>query len=133
MEPDQYDNPLVRRYASAEMSRIWSPQRKFSTWRRLWVALAEAQQELGLPIRDDQLAEMRAHVDEVDFAAAAQYERQLRHDVDDSCPVGPDGRRAHTHDYAEGGCRQVKDCELTANLGWATPGTGSAMVMARGG
>lgn len=59
--------------------------------------------------------------------------RQLRHDVDDSCPVGPDGRRAHTHDYAEGGCRQVKDCELTANLGWATPGTGSAMVMARGG
>jgi len=57
--------------------------------------------------------------------------RQLRHDADDSCPIGPDGRR-HTYDYAEGGCRQVKDVELTANLGWGTPGMGSAMVMARG-
>jgi acetyl-CoA acetyltransferase len=59
--------------------------------------------------------------------------RQLRHDVDDSCPMGADGKRQHTYDYSEGGCRQVKGCELTANLGWAMPGTGSAMVMARGG
>jgi acetyl-CoA acetyltransferase len=58
--------------------------------------------------------------------------RQLRHDADDSCPVGPDGKRKHTYDYGEGGCRQVERCELTANLGWATPGTGSAMVMRRG-
>jgi acetyl-CoA acetyltransferase len=58
--------------------------------------------------------------------------RQLRHDVDDSCPVGADGKRQHTYDYSEGGCRQVKDVELSANLGWATPGTGSAMVMRRG-
>ena len=58
--------------------------------------------------------------------------RQLRHDVDDSCPVGPDGRRQHTYDYSEGGCRQVRDCEVSANLGWGTPGIGSAMVMARG-
>jgi acetyl-CoA acetyltransferase len=58
--------------------------------------------------------------------------RQLRHDVDDSCPVGPDGKRQHTYDYSEGGCRQVKDVEISANLGWATPGTGSAMVMRRG-
>ncbi len=58
--------------------------------------------------------------------------RQLRHDVDDSCPVGPDGKRRHTHDYKEGGCRQVKGAEVTANLGWAMPGTGSAMVMRRG-
>jgi acetyl-CoA acetyltransferase len=58
--------------------------------------------------------------------------RQLRHDADDSCPVGPDGKRKHTYDYGEGGCRQVEHCELTANLGWATPGTGSAMVMRRG-
>ncbi|MDP6707811.1 MAG: hypothetical protein QF893_15815 [Alphaproteobacteria bacterium] len=57
--------------------------------------------------------------------------RQLRHDIDDSCPIGPDGKRQHTYDYAEGGCRQVKDAELTANLGWAIPGTGSAMVMRR--
>ena len=58
--------------------------------------------------------------------------RQLRHDVDDSCPVGADGKRRHTYDYKEGGCRQVKTCEVTANLGWAMPGTGSAMVMRRG-
>ena len=58
--------------------------------------------------------------------------RQLRHDVDDSCPVGADGKRKHTYDYKEGGCRQVKTCEVTANLGWANPGTGSAMVMRRG-
>jgi len=58
--------------------------------------------------------------------------RQLRHDVDDSCPAGPDGGRSHTYNYAEGGCRQVKDVELSANLGWGTPGIGSAMVMARG-
>ena len=58
--------------------------------------------------------------------------RQLRGDVDDSCPVGPDGKRQHTYDYSEGGCRQVKDAELSANLGWAMPGTGSAMVMQRG-
>ena len=57
--------------------------------------------------------------------------RQLRHDADDSCPVGPDGRRQHTYDYREGGCRQVKDAELSANLGWANPATGSAMVMRR--
>jgi len=57
--------------------------------------------------------------------------RQLRHDVDDSCPIGPDGKRQHTYDYREGGCRQVKNPELSANLGWAMPGTGSAMVMRR--
>ncbi len=57
--------------------------------------------------------------------------RQLRHDADNSCPVGPDGRRQHTYDYREGGCRQVQRCELTANMGWANPGTGSAMVMRR--
>jgi acetyl-CoA acetyltransferase len=58
--------------------------------------------------------------------------RQLRHDVDDSCPIGADGKRQHTYDYAEGGCRQIKDVELTANMGWGHPGMGSAMVMARG-
>jgi acetyl-CoA acetyltransferase len=58
--------------------------------------------------------------------------RQLRHGVDDSCPVGGDGRRRHTYEYQEGGCRQVRDCEVSANLGWAMPGTGSAMVMRRG-
>ena len=57
--------------------------------------------------------------------------RQLRGAADDSCPIGPDGTRRHSYDYSEGGCRQVKDAELTANLGWAIPATGSAMVMAK--
>lgn len=58
--------------------------------------------------------------------------RQLRHDADDSCAIGPGGKRQHTYDYSEGGCRQVKRCEVSANLGWASPGVGSAMVMRRG-
>ena len=58
--------------------------------------------------------------------------RQLRGEVDDSCPIGPDGKRQHTYDYSEAGCRQVRDAELTANLGWANPATGSAMVMQKG-
>jgi adenylosuccinate lyase len=87
---DRYQDPLGSRYASPEMSAIWSPQRKFSTWRRLWVALAEAEQELGLPIRDEQLAELRAHVDDIDFECAARHERALRHDV-----------MAHVHAYGD--------------------------------
>ena len=83
------DNPLVSRYASPEMARLWSPQRKFSTWRRLWLALAEAQHELGLLSADGvtpritpaQLDELRAHLDDIDFAAADRYEREFRHDV----------------------------------------------------
>ena len=57
--------------------------------------------------------------------------RQLRNDADDSCQIGPDGKRQHTHDYSEGGCRQVKNVELTANLGWAHPGAASSMIMAK--
>lgn len=87
---EYYDNPLIARYASEEMSRLWGPQRKFSTWRRLWVALAEAEAELGLPISEEQIAELRARVDDVDFAAADRYERQLRHDV-----------MAHVHAYGD--------------------------------
>ena len=88
--PAQYDNPLIGRYASARMSELWSPQRKFSTWRRLWVALAEAEAELGLPITAGQIAQLQAHVDDIDFAAAERYERRLRHDV-----------MAHVHAYGD--------------------------------
>jgi acetyl-CoA acetyltransferase len=66
------------------------------------------------------------------IAMVIENVRQLRHDVDDSCPIGADGKRQHTYDYREGGCRQVKNAQLSANLGWAMPGTGSAMVMRRG-
>ncbi|HZY85840.1 MAG TPA: adenylosuccinate lyase, partial [Gemmataceae bacterium] len=84
-----YDNPLVTRYASREMAELWGPRRKHSTWRRLWVALAEAEAELGLTGDDGvsprisaaQLAELRAHTDDIDFARAAEHERRRRHDV----------------------------------------------------
>ncbi|MHC5114974.1 MAG: adenylosuccinate lyase [Planctomycetota bacterium] len=81
-----YRSPLEGRYASPEMRAVWSDQRKFTTWRRLWLALAEAQQELGLridgkAITDDQLHELRRHLDDVDLDTAAAYERRLRHDV----------------------------------------------------
>jgi len=77
----QYDSPLAARYASSEMGGNFSPQKKFATWRRLWLALAEAEQELGLPITDRQLREMRAHLDDINFAVARRLEARLRHDV----------------------------------------------------
>jgi adenylosuccinate lyase len=78
---DRYSNPLTERYASAEMSRVFSPAFKFGTWRRLWLALAEAEQELGLPVSEEAIAEIRAHLDDVDLKRAAELEKQLRHDV----------------------------------------------------
>ena len=87
---EHYDNPLIARYASREMSRLWSPARKFQTWRRLWIALAEAEAELGLPVSDQQIAELKAHVEDIDWEAAARYERKLRHDV-----------MAHVHAYGD--------------------------------
>ncbi len=77
----EYTSPLVERFATKEMAALWGAQKKFSTWRRCWIALAEAEQELGLPITDEQLDEMRAHVDDIDFEAARNYERETRHDV----------------------------------------------------
>lgn len=76
-----YEHPLVARYASSEMSYLFSPHKKFSTWRRLWLALAEAEQALGLDIGDDQLDAMRANLDDIDYELAATYERRFRHDV----------------------------------------------------
>ncbi len=81
MDYSTYQNPLTGRYAGKAMSANWSPQKKHSTWRRLWLALAESEKELGLPINDGQLAEMRAHLDDIDFAAAEAKEREVRHDV----------------------------------------------------
>src|SRR4051812_29985956 len=69
---DVYDNPLIGRYASAEMSQLWSPQTKHSTWRQLWIALAEVERELGLDISQTQIDEMKLHVDSIDFERAAK-------------------------------------------------------------
>lgn len=111
MSHDRYENPLNTRYASRDMSSVWSDQRKHSTWRRLWVALAESERELGLDISEQQIAELRAHVDDIDFDKAAAYERELRHDV-----------MAHVHAYRDqcptaGGIIHLgaTSCEITDN------------------
>ena len=78
---DVYVNPLATRYASAPMLRVFSDERRFGTWRRLWLALARAQRDLGLAIADAQIAEMEAHLDDVDYAVAEERERVVRHDV----------------------------------------------------
>ena len=77
----RYENPLVERYASKEMAEIFSSGKKFSTWRDLWIALAEAEQELGLPIRDAQIEEMRRFREQVNEDVARKREREVRHDV----------------------------------------------------
>jgi len=130
-----YDNPLVGRYASREMAQLWGPQRKFSTWRRLWLALAEAQHELGMLATADggsritqaQLAELRAHLDDIDFARAAVHERRVRHDV-----------MAHIHTYGEV-CPTAKDiihlgatsCYVTDNTDLLLLREGLLMLRAR--
>ncbi|HEX5830290.1 MAG TPA: adenylosuccinate lyase [Gemmatimonadaceae bacterium] len=78
---DRYSSPLAERYASASMLALWSPRRRCGLWRRLWLALATAERELGVDIPADALAQMRAHLDDIDFDAVAAYERRFRHDV----------------------------------------------------
>ncbi|MGL6095318.1 MAG: adenylosuccinate lyase [Fimbriiglobus sp.] len=114
-----YDNPLIARYAGRPMAELWGPKRKFLTWRQLWLALAEAQHELGLPaedgksprIRPEQLEELRNHLDDIDLRAAAGHERRLRHDV-----------MAHIHTLGDvaPGCRDIvhlgaTSCYVTDN------------------
>jgi adenylosuccinate lyase len=92
-----WDNPFQSRYSSPEMLALWSPQKRIGLWRRLWVALAEAEMELGLVAEDgtpritpSQIIELKAHVDDIDFAQAAKYEKQFRHDV-----------MAHVHTFGD--------------------------------
>jgi adenylosuccinate lyase len=87
---DRYESPLNSRYASAEMQELFSPDRKFRTWRKLWVALAEAEQELGLPITAEQIEELKNHLDDINYDTAAKEEAKVRHDV-----------MAHVHAYGE--------------------------------
>lgn len=78
---EQFENPLAGRYASKAMTRIFSTVHRFRVWRRLWLALAESEAELGLPIPEEALAELREHLDDVDLARQAAFEKELRHDV----------------------------------------------------
>ena len=79
--PSQYETPFSSRYASKEMQYLFSPDNKFRTWRRLWIALAQTEQELGLPITDEQIAELQAHADDINYDVAAAREKEVRHDV----------------------------------------------------
>ena len=85
-----YESPLNSRYASREMQYIFSPDRKFTTWRKLWVALAESEMELGLPITQAQVDELKAHIKDIDYDAARKHEERVRHDV-----------MAHVHAYGD--------------------------------
>ncbi|MDB4951019.1 MAG: adenylosuccinate lyase [Gemmatimonadetes bacterium] len=102
MSIDRYSNPLTERYASPEMSLIFSAKFKFGTWRRLWLALAVAEKELGLPIPDEAIAALGAHLDDFDLKRAAELERQLRHDV-----------MAHVHHLGE----QAPEARAIIHLG----------------
>jgi adenylosuccinate lyase len=85
-----YENPLNSRYASKEMQELFSPDMKFRTWRRFWIALAEAQKELGLDITDEQIDELKKYKDDINYTVAEQKEKEFRHDV-----------MAHIHAYGE--------------------------------
>jgi len=85
-----YENPLNTRYASKEMQELFSPDMKFKTWRRFWIALAEAQKELGLDITDEQIEELKKYKDDINYQVAEQKEKEFRHDV-----------MAHIHAYGE--------------------------------
>src|SRR6476659_6172711 len=78
---DIYSSPLSERYASRAMLELWSPRTRYGLWRRLWLILAESQKKLGVDIPDDALAQMRSHLDDIDFDAVAAYERRFRHAV----------------------------------------------------
>jgi len=78
---DIYSSPLSERYASRAMLELWSPRTRYGLWRRLWLILAESQKKLGVDIPDDALAQMRSHLDDIDFDSVAAYERRFRHDV----------------------------------------------------
>ena len=78
---DKYQSPLSERYASKEMQYIFSPDMKFRTWRKLWIALAETEKELGLNITDEQIAELKEHAEDINYDVAKERERLVRHDV----------------------------------------------------
>ena len=90
MPTNTYESPLSSRYASEEMLYLFSADKKFSTWRKLWVALARAEMELGLPVTQEQVDELEAHINDIDYQQAAEWEKKLRHDV-----------MAHVHTYGE--------------------------------
>lgn len=127
MSHEFYENPLIRRYASQEMSRLWGDSKKFRTWRQLWVWLAESEAELGLAISAEQVDQLRKQIDNIDFAAAEKHERRLRHDV-----------MAHVHAFGDQ-CPQARgiihlgatSCYVTDNADLMLIRDGLKMLAAR--
>jgi len=115
---ERYSSPLAERYASKAMLRLWSPQTRHGLWRRLWLALAEAEKELGVAIPDDAIVQMRAHLDDIDFAAVAGYEKRFRHDV-----------MAHVHAYADAAPAAAPFIHLGATSAFVTDN--ADLVLAR--
>jgi len=117
---DQYSSPLADRYASRAMLELWSPRSRYTLWRRLWLALAEAEQQLGVPIPDESLAQMRAHLGDIDFDAVAAYERRFRHDV-----------MAHVHAFGDVAPSAHKFIHLGATSAFVTDNA-DLVLMRRG-
>lgn len=115
-----YESPLSSRYASDEMQYLFSPDKKFSTWRRLWVALARAEKELGLPITEEQLTEMEQHLTDIDYASATEWEKKLRHDV-----------MAHIHAWGEQCPKAMPIIHLGATSCYV--GDNTDIILMRGG
>ena len=117
---DRYSSPLAERYASRAMLELWSPRMRHGLWRRLWLALAEGEQRLGVPIPDDALEQMRAHLDDIDFEAVAVYERRFRHDV-----------MAHVHAFGDVAPAAHKFIHLGATSAYVTDNA-DLILMRRG-
>jgi adenylosuccinate lyase len=118
---DRYSSPLAERYASAAMLELWSPNTRHGLWRQLWLALAEAEHELGAPdVTEEAIAQMRAHLDEIDFTAVAAYERRFRHDV-----------MAHVHAFGDVAPEARKVIHLGATSAFVTDNA-DLILMRRG-
>ena len=110
---DRYSSPLAERYASRAMLELWSPATRHGLWRQLWLALAEAEQELGVPIPDEAIAQMRAHLDDIDFDAVA--------DVRAALPPRRDGARPRVRRRGAGGAADSSTSARPARTSPTTP------------
>ncbi|CAN5587632.1 adenylosuccinate lyase [soil metagenome] len=117
---DRYSSPLSERYASKAMLELWSPQMRHGLWRQLWLALAEAEQQLGVPIPDEAIAQMREHLNDIDFEKVAVYERRFRHDV-----------MAHVHAFGDVAPAAHKFIHLGATSAFVTDNA-DLIIMRRG-
>ena len=117
---DHYSSPLAERYASKAMLELWSHQTRYGLWRRLWLALAEAERELGVDIPADAIGQMRAHLDDIDFGAVAAYEKKFRHDV-----------MAHVHAFGDVAPAAKKFIHLGATSAYVTDNA-DVILMRRG-